>query len=359
MQVSYSSLQGIALLLMLGYTMYDLVFDAKLGIIARTLYRAMPDLAHYSVIAMLLMLGITMASHVTLGPTLPAFATFAGFSRVPLPNGCCHELFVCLICYTIRPCVPLCADSCVIVLLVPRLLVCLHKSSKGCCHDRLHCTAVSRQSSTHTFSVWKSSCTNLSLVTHTQAHAQFVCCSGKLLLGVAGAFQKWGYTLLLQSGPPVTSGDMSGSVLNFAEQMSLIMYSIVMPITLLVFIGFVLTIIHQFLVQEWIFAYFGDHLAFMEALKQVVREQWYIYRHKGSDDSSLVATLRFIANSNASKQEPTGMELIEANMMNTEDLTLDDIREVLRLMQQEGMFEKEEQKSSTPPEAEGTFHWVL
>ena len=66
MQVSYSSLQGIALLLMLGYTMYDLVFDAKLGIIARTLYRAMPDLAHYCVIAMMLVTGITMASHVTL-----------------------------------------------------------------------------------------------------------------------------------------------------------------------------------------------------------------------------------------------------------------------------------------------------
>ncbi len=78
MQVSYSSLQGIALLLMLGYTMYDLVFDAKLGIIARTLYRAMPDLAHYSVMAMLLVTGITMASHITLGPMLPAFDTFSG-----------------------------------------------------------------------------------------------------------------------------------------------------------------------------------------------------------------------------------------------------------------------------------------
>ena len=76
--MSYSSLQGIALLLMLGYTMYDLVFDAKLGIIARTLYRAMPDLAHYVVIAMLLVTGVTMASHVTLGPMLPAFDTFRG-----------------------------------------------------------------------------------------------------------------------------------------------------------------------------------------------------------------------------------------------------------------------------------------
>ena len=63
---------------MLGYTMYDLVFDAKLGIIARTLYRAMPDLAHYVVIAMLLVTGVTMASHVTLGPMLPAFDTFEG-----------------------------------------------------------------------------------------------------------------------------------------------------------------------------------------------------------------------------------------------------------------------------------------
>lgn len=80
LQVSYSSLQGIALLLMLGYTMYDLVFDAKLGIIARTLYRAMPDLAHYVDIAMLLVTGVTMASHVTLGPMLPAFETFEGQS---------------------------------------------------------------------------------------------------------------------------------------------------------------------------------------------------------------------------------------------------------------------------------------
>ena len=78
LQVSYSSLQGIALLLMLGYTMYDLVFDAKLGIIARTLYRAMPDLAHYLVIALLLVFGVTMASHVTMGPMLPAFDTFSG-----------------------------------------------------------------------------------------------------------------------------------------------------------------------------------------------------------------------------------------------------------------------------------------
>ena len=77
-QVAYSSLQGIALLLMLGYTMYDLVFDAKLGIIARTLYRAMPDLAHYLIIALLLVFGVTMASHVTLGPMLPAFHTFKG-----------------------------------------------------------------------------------------------------------------------------------------------------------------------------------------------------------------------------------------------------------------------------------------
>ena len=78
MQVSYTSLQGIALLLMLGYTMYDLVFDAKLGIIARTLYRAMPDLAHYAVLALMLVVGITMASHVTLGPMLPALNTFGG-----------------------------------------------------------------------------------------------------------------------------------------------------------------------------------------------------------------------------------------------------------------------------------------
>lgn len=134
--------------------------------------------------------------------------------------------------------------------------------------------------------------------------------------------------------------------------MSLILYSIVMPFTLLVFIGFVLTIIHQFLVQEWIFAYFGNHLAFMEALKHVINEQWYVYRHKGSDDTSLVATLQFLANSVAHKQGPTGMELIEANMEHKDDLTLDDIREVLRLMQQEGMFDKKE-KSSTPPLDEG------
>lgn len=91
MQVSYSSLQGIALLLMLGYTMYDLVFDAKLGIIARTLYRAMPDLAHYSVMAMLLVTGITMASHITLGPMLPAFDTFSGDFLLLLPKcSCCQ-----------------------------------------------------------------------------------------------------------------------------------------------------------------------------------------------------------------------------------------------------------------------------
>lgn len=97
LQVSYSSLQGIALLLMLGYTMYDLIFDAKLGIIARTLYRAMPDLAHYLVIALLLVFGVTMASHVTLGPMLPALDTFAGKSPrhmcISVSKGevCCSE----------------------------------------------------------------------------------------------------------------------------------------------------------------------------------------------------------------------------------------------------------------------------
>ena len=123
--------------------------------------------------------------------------------------------------------------------------------------------------------------------------------------------------------PPVASTDLSGYVLNFAEQMSLVMYSIAMPFTLLVFIGFVLTIIHQFLVQEWIFAYFGSHLAFIAALKHLFHERWYVFRHQGSDDVSLVATLRFLANSDAVKQELTGMQMIEANMEHTEDLTLD------------------------------------
>lgn len=93
LQVSYSSLQGIALLLMLGYTMYDLIFDAKLGIIARTLYRAMPDLAHYLVIALLLVFGVTMASHVTLGPMIPALDTFAGKSPIHMcvEQVCCRD----------------------------------------------------------------------------------------------------------------------------------------------------------------------------------------------------------------------------------------------------------------------------
>lgn len=165
----------------------------------------------------------------------------------------------------------------------------------------------------------------------------------------ADSFQNWGYTLLLHV-PPVASTDLSGYVLNFAEQMSLILYSIAMPIVLLVFIGFVLTIIHEFLVQEWIFAYFGNHLAFLDAFKHVLSEQWFVYRHKGSDDSSLIRSLKLIANSDAAKQKLTGMELIEAEMEHTEDLTLDDIREVLRLMQQEGMFDR---KSVTPPSDEG------
>lgn len=77
-QVSYGSLQGIALLMMLGYSMYDLVFDAKLGVIARTLYRAAPDLMHYAFLSIVLVVGVTMASHCTLGAWLPAFATVSG-----------------------------------------------------------------------------------------------------------------------------------------------------------------------------------------------------------------------------------------------------------------------------------------
>ena len=91
----------------------------------------------------------------------------------------------------------------------------------------------------------------------------------------------------------------------------------------------------------------------MHALKRVVREQWYVYRHKGSDDASLVGTLRFVANTDTAKQKLSGMAPIEANMVHTEDLTLDDIREVLRLMQQEGMFDKKKGKGSTPPANDG------
>lgn len=148
--------------------------------------------------------------------------------------------------------------------------------------------------------------------------------------------------------PPVSSTAVNGYVLNLAEQISVILYSILMPIVMLVFIGFVLTIIHKFLVQEWIFAYFGKHLEIFQAVKHIAAEQWYVRRHKGRDDSSLVAMLRHIANSDAYTHELTGMEQIEANMQHTEDLTLDDIREVLRLMQQEGMFDKQE-PCSTPP----------
>ena len=163
----------------------------------------------------------------------------------------------------------------------------------------------------------------------------------------AAAFQKWAYTLMLHV-PPISSTDVHGCVLNFAEQMSVYLYSTCMPFVLLVFIGFVLIIIHEFLVQEWIFAYFGKHLEIVQALKHIAAEQWFVRRHHGRDDSSLVAMLRYLANSDAHKHELTGMEKIEANMEHTEDLTLDDIREVLRLMQQEGMFDKKE-RCSTPP----------
>ena len=163
----------------------------------------------------------------------------------------------------------------------------------------------------------------------------------------AAAFQMWLYCLMLTS-PPISSTAVNGFVLNLAEQISVVLYSILMPIVMLVFIGFVLTIIHKFLVQEWIFAYFGKHLEIVEAVKNMAAEQWYVRRHKGRDDSSLVAMLRYIANSDAHTHELTGMEQIEANMQHTEDLTLDDIREVLRLMQQEGMFDKQEPCSSPP-----------
>lgn len=165
----------------------------------------------------------------------------------------------------------------------------------------------------------------------------------------AVAFQVWAYCLMLHT-PPVSSTTVNGYVLNLAEQISVVLYSILMPIVMLVFIGFVLTIIHKFLVQEWIFAYFGKHLEIVQAVKHIAAEQWYLRRHKGRDDSSLVAMLRYIANSDAHTHELTGMEKIEANMQHTEDLTLDDIREVLRLMQQEGMFDKQEPYSTPPSE---------
>ncbi|CAF9926508.1 MAG: hypothetical protein HETSPECPRED_006352 [Heterodermia speciosa] len=229
--------------------MYDLVFDAKLGIIARTLYRAMPDLLHYSFLALALVVGITMSSHLTLGTWLPAFAT------------------------------------------------------------------------------------------------------------VSESFSNWAITLLLHV-PPVASTDASGVVLNFAEAITVIVFSIVIPFMLFVFIGFVLTIIHQFLVQEWIFAYFGSRLAVWDAVKHIALELWYVHRHSGGDDAALVAFLALAAGRELTKHELTDMEKINANMENSDDLTLDDIREVLRLMQQEGFFELLK-KSSTPPLQEGQADCVL
>lgn len=79
----------------------------------------------------------------------------------------------------------------------------------------------------------------------------------KIVHCAADAFRNWAVTLILHV-PPVASSDAEGTVLNFAEQLTLIVFSIAVPFMLFVYIGFVLTIIHQFLVQEWIFAYFGS-----------------------------------------------------------------------------------------------------
>lgn len=114
------------------------------------------------------------------------------------------------------------------------------------------------------------------------------------LIAAAESFSNWAVTLLLHV-PPVTSSDATGVVLNFAEQITLIIFSIGVPFMLFVFIGFVLTIIHQFLVQEWIFAYFGSRLAVWDALKHIALELWYVHRHSGSDDAALVAFLRYFS----------------------------------------------------------------
>lgn len=89
-----------------------------------------------------------------------------------------------------------------------------------------------------------------------------------------------------------------------------------------------------------------------DAVKHIALELWYVHRHSGGDDAALVAFLALASGQELSKAEMTDMDRINANMENSDDLTLDDIREVLRLMQQEGFFELLE-KSSTPPVQEG------
>lgn len=89
-----------------------------------------------------------------------------------------------------------------------------------------------------------------------------------------------------------------------------------------------------------------------DAVKAIALELWYVHRHSGSDDADLVAFLRLASGLEVVEHQMTGVEKINANLESSNDLTLDDIREVLRLMQQEGFFSLLE-KSSIPPLQEG------
>ena len=91
LQVAYTSCQGIAMVLMFVCFMQNFAFEAKFGVVWRTITRALPDILHYCFILMVVVLGVTFASIASLGDIISALSSFQGTSHGQLTICVLHK----------------------------------------------------------------------------------------------------------------------------------------------------------------------------------------------------------------------------------------------------------------------------
>ena len=77
-QVAYAAVQGLAVLLMLAVLLHLFCWEPQLGIVPRTIQRAVADLLHLMAVVSLLICFIGMGAHITLGVRVEEFSTATG-----------------------------------------------------------------------------------------------------------------------------------------------------------------------------------------------------------------------------------------------------------------------------------------
>ncbi|KAK9816624.1 hypothetical protein WJX72_002981 [[Myrmecia] bisecta] len=77
LQVAYTSLQGIALLCLMFSAIQALTFQHKLGIVPRTLLRALTDLVNFFIVLLICLLGIAFAAHIAMGNRRDVYSNLA------------------------------------------------------------------------------------------------------------------------------------------------------------------------------------------------------------------------------------------------------------------------------------------